>query len=179
MDWRDIAGTVAKVAPVLGSVLGGPAGAIAGAAGTLISSCLGVEPSPEAVSSAIQDPETLLKLREIEAQERGRLLDWQAAQLKAENENTKDARATMSDAIRAGSAVGMFPALLSLLITGGFFGSLCLVVTFTVPAGMREPVLVLLGALSREFGTVCNFWLGSSLGSARKDAAPAFRQGGR
>lgn len=55
MDWKDIAGTLAKAgAPAIGSILGGPAGGlIGGLIGNTIASALGVEATPEAVSNAV------------------------------------------------------------------------------------------------------------------------------
>lgn len=55
MDWRDLAGTLAKTgAPIIGSALGGPlGGTIGGIVGNIIASSLGVEATPEAVNTAI------------------------------------------------------------------------------------------------------------------------------
>ena len=65
MDWSKIKNIVAKAAPMLGTVLGGPLG---GAAGSLIAAGLGVEDSPEAVMQALsQDPAALAKVKEIES----------------------------------------------------------------------------------------------------------------
>ena len=65
MDWSKIKSVVAKAAPMLGTVLGGPLG---GAAGSLIAAGLGVEDSPEAVMQALsQDPAALAKVKEIES----------------------------------------------------------------------------------------------------------------
>jgi len=63
-DWKDIAGTVGRAAPLLGSLLGGPAG---GAVGALISSALGTPAGDaQAAAAALADPASALKLREIE-----------------------------------------------------------------------------------------------------------------
>ena len=68
MDWKEIAGTVAKSAPILGALLSAtPAGAVISAAGALIGSVLGVEATPDAIGAQIAaNPEALVKLREIE-----------------------------------------------------------------------------------------------------------------
>ena len=64
--WDSIKDTVGSVAPIAGSLLGGPAG---GAVGSLIASALGVDNTPDAVAAAIKaDPDAAIKLRQIEAQ---------------------------------------------------------------------------------------------------------------
>lgn len=64
-------------------------------------------------------------------------------------------------------------SIFSLLVVAGFFGALWLLFSTSTdfPVGVREVLLVLIGALSREFGNVGSFWLGTSLSSAKKDAA--------
>lgn len=63
MKWSDIGRIVAKSAPLVGGLLGGPAGA---AAGQLVASALGTEPTPAAVNAALADPESAIKLRALE-----------------------------------------------------------------------------------------------------------------
>ena len=68
MDWKDIASDVAKVAPILGTVLGGPAG-VALKIGSLVANALGVT-GPAEVQQALQtNPDAAVKLREIEKDE--------------------------------------------------------------------------------------------------------------
>ena len=49
MEWKDLAADVAKAAPILGGLLGGPAGA---AVGGLIASALGTSNDPAQISEA-------------------------------------------------------------------------------------------------------------------------------
>jgi hypothetical protein len=68
MEWRDVAEMAAKAAPVVGSLLGGPAG---GAVGALVATALGVDSTPPAVAAAIAtNPDAAIKLRELERDER-------------------------------------------------------------------------------------------------------------
>lgn len=55
MDWKDIAGPLIKAgAPAIGTLLGGPlGGTLGGLLGNTVASALGVDATPEAVSSAI------------------------------------------------------------------------------------------------------------------------------
>ena len=71
MDWKDLAGVVSKAAPVLGGVLGGPAGV---AVGGLVATALGTDASPDSVSAAIlRDPQAAIKLKELETNSRVQL----------------------------------------------------------------------------------------------------------
>lgn len=64
MDWSDVGDIVAEAAPLIGGILGGPAGA---AVGSMVASAFGAEPNPDAVAAAVQgDPEAALKLRRLE-----------------------------------------------------------------------------------------------------------------
>ena len=64
MDWSDIKDAVGSTAPLLGTLLGGPAG---GAVGALIASALGVGNTPSEVTAALTtDPDIAVKLKQIE-----------------------------------------------------------------------------------------------------------------
>ena len=85
--WESIKDTVASIAPMAGTLLGGPAG---GAVGGLIASALGVKNDPDEVARAIQsDPQAALKLRQVEMQlEQTRLeVRGQAVQAEAKGES--------------------------------------------------------------------------------------------
>lgn len=66
MDWKDIAGDIAKFAPVLGGMVGGPVGIGVTAASAVIAHALGVAPTPDAVAIALQNPDAAVKLAQIE-----------------------------------------------------------------------------------------------------------------
>ena len=64
--WDSIKDTVGSVAPIAGSLIGGPAGP---AIGSMIAAALGVSNTPDAVAAAIKsDPQAAIKIRQIEAQ---------------------------------------------------------------------------------------------------------------
>lgn len=62
--WESIKELVSGVAPTVGTLIGGPAGA---AVGTLVAKVLGVEDRPEAIEEALKNnPDALVKIRELE-----------------------------------------------------------------------------------------------------------------
>jgi Holin of 3TMs, for gene-transfer release len=97
MDWKDLKGLVGKAAPLLGSLLGGPAG---GAAGALISSVLGVDNQPDEVHKALTaDPSLLLKLRESEIQQQTQL---QQMMVESEIKRLSEVNSTMRAELASG-----------------------------------------------------------------------------
>lgn len=62
--WDEIKELIGNSAPILGTLLGGPAG---GAVGGLIAKALGTSNDPEAISEAIKNnPDAFVKLKELE-----------------------------------------------------------------------------------------------------------------
>ena len=67
-DWTKVGQRLADIAPMLGTVVGGPAGT---AIGSVIAATLGTANNPEAVLAEIKgNPEAALKLKELEHAER-------------------------------------------------------------------------------------------------------------
>ena len=170
ISWSDVGKTVAAAAPALATALGGPVGAVAGAAGALLASALGSETAtPEAVSAAIAArPEALVRVRELEAEEKARLLEWQSTQLCAELENLKSAREREIELAKTGHGASWATSVVSLVITVGFFVMLTIVIVGGHDA-LGEAGVLLLGSLASSFGAVTQYYLGSSLGSAQKE----------
>lgn len=167
LDWRSIVGTVA---PTLATALGGP---LAGVAVKAIAAGLGK--SPEAKADAVEqavleaDPATLLKLKEIEVQFEK---DLQAAGIRLEEiaaEDRANARA------REMGLKDHTPAILSFVITIGFFGTLGWMLVNGKPATGGDALLVMLGALGGAWGAIVSYYFGSSAGSKIKTEALARR----
>jgi Holin of 3TMs, for gene-transfer release len=79
MNWKDIAGVVGNVAPILGTLVGGPAG---GAVGAMIASGLGCGNTPDDVKTALAtNPDAAVKLAQIE---KDRQVDLQQLVVQAE-----------------------------------------------------------------------------------------------
>lgn len=164
MDWKDIGSIVAKAAPILGTALGGPVGLVAGAAGSLVASFLGCEESPEAVGQVLKEnPEALLKLKELEDKERERLFQWKQTQLAAELADRDSARDRDAEItrIKGNNTRADVLAYLSILALIGV-----LIATFMFsPAGpARDLLMILVGNLTAIVKDVYGFEFGSSRG---------------
>lgn len=71
MDWSSIGRIIGNAAPLVGSLLGGPAG---GAVGALVACALGADNDPASVERALSaDPAALARVRELELTQRTEL----------------------------------------------------------------------------------------------------------
>ncbi|MBN8123174.1 3TM-type holin [Vibrio vulnificus] len=81
--WDKVKSLIGGAAPLVGSLVGGPAGASVGA---LIAETLGVENSAEAIEAElVRNPDALVKIKQMESEERVRLreLSYQQAELES------------------------------------------------------------------------------------------------
>lgn len=86
LTWADVGNAVAGIAPILGTALGGPAGAVVG---SMLASALGTSNDPMSVNSAIAaDPANAAKILQLQAQHEENLrkmnLDYQTALVTAQ-----------------------------------------------------------------------------------------------
>lgn len=170
MTWDDIKPWVAKVAPMLGTALGGPLG---GAAGALIGNALGVkDASPQSIQDAIKTgtlgPEQIvaLKLAEQEFQLKCEAMGYESVE-KLEELAYKDRDSARNREIQVRD---LTPMILSFVFTGGFFFILGWMLKYGLKKDGGEALLILLGALGAGVQQVLAYYFGSSAGSARKDA---------
>lgn len=71
MNWSDIGSIVGRAAPIVGTLLGGPAGA---AVGALVASALNVSNDPDSVNAALAaNPEALARVQELQINARVQL----------------------------------------------------------------------------------------------------------
>lgn len=163
MDWKAI---VSTVAPWIGTALGGPLGgmAVEAAANALGLSQKTTDAVKQAISGAT--PEQMLALKQADQQ-----FSLQMQKLGYDNveklaqlavDNTKDARAMQ---VQTRSFV---PAILSILITVGFFGILIGMLAGKLTSTDNQALLIMLGALGAAWGAVVNYYFGSSADSGRK-----------
>jgi len=168
-------GIALQFAPTLAQWIGGDkAGRVAGQVADVAKNLIGTD-DPDTLSKAIAaDPNLALqfKLRLADIEDAERQRDHQA--FIAGLQDTQNARQQTVDLAKAGSAIAWGPVVVSVIITLGYF--IILYVLFNrdglkVSDNLKDVMLFLLGALQIGFGQVCNYWLGSSAGSAKKDEA--------
>lgn len=166
MKWADIADVIGTAAPVVGTLIGGPAG---GAIGGLVASILGVDAEPEAVRQALKDPEAFVKIRELEL---AHARELQALAIKAEADRLRDIQSARARDVQVRQINGgrnIRADILAVTAIAGLVG-LCAALLFVdIPDGPARDVLLLLGGglltLTKE---VFSYEFGSSRGSAIK-----------
>ena len=161
--WKNI---VRKIAPTLGTALGGP---MAGTAVKFIADkVLG---KPEASESEVAEfmlgasPDQLAELRRIDADFKVRMKEIGVDVFKLEVEDRKSARGLFS--------INIWPQIiLSAIFIVGYFFILGMMLTggIKVEESMRPIFMTILGVLTASVPSIMQFWFGSSLGSKEKTA---------
>lgn len=159
-DWK---ATLKKLAPTAATLLAGP---FAGMAVKAIGDALSIdEPTQEKIAQAFQSQQLSGdQLVAVKLAEQNLALKLEELGVKRDEldvENTKSAR-DMQIATRS-----PVPGALAFLITGGFFGILAWMLS-DPSIKPNEALLVMLGALGTAWGSVVNYFFGSSAGSRAK-----------
>lgn len=178
--WDNIKELIGTSAPVIGTLLGGPAG---GAVGGLISKVLGVDNTPEAIELALtNNPDALLKIKELEtskelailqAELENKRIDVASVIDNRKLDNEKDqmflsdkqsARSRQVDSEKATGKVDVALYAIAGVIVVAFFVSILALIFITLDkqSGTYELLLMLFGALTTKFGTVVDYFFGAS-----------------
>lgn len=162
MNWQDILKTVA---PTVASALLGPMGGIAVAA---IGSAIGIDaPTQDKIAKAFTagqlTPEALekIKLLELDYQNQEKERGFKYAELAF-----KDVGSARQMQIATHSKM---PAVLTVMVTVGFFGILSLLFFHPELKG-NEIMMVMVGQLSAVWAGCVTFYTGTTYGSASKNA---------
>ena len=157
MEW------LKKLAPLLGAALGGPLG---GAAAAFLADRLGVDSKTvsavtDVLNSGKMTPEQIsaIRLAEIEFQ---KFLESNKIKLEEIEAADRGSARTMQTATKSA-----MPAVLTLLITFGFFGVLGWMLYDTTVVD-NPPLLIMLGSLGTAWTGACAFWFGTTSGSKAK-----------
>ena len=158
--WKQILG---MVAPVAGSLLGGPLGGIAGKA-IAVGLGLAEDASDAAIEKAVlaADPSQLAVLRQIDADLQR---DLEQAEIDYKSLDVKDRASARAMAIKIGAHAQY---VLAAVVVVGFFSVLGAMIFLEIPESSQQPINILLGALTGMMLQVGNFFFGSSAGSKRK-----------
>jgi hypothetical protein len=165
MDLLNVAkGILGAVAPTVATALGGP---LAGVAVRQIGSALGLSDNAtqDEVMSAVAnaDPETLSKIKQVEADFKVKMkeLDVSLAKLEVEDKNSARNREVQTK--------DKTPRVLAYLIVALYIGVQVYLITGNIiPAEMREMVMRALGTLDAILGGIFAYYFGSSVGSKEK-----------
>lgn len=167
MNWDAVKSVVGKSAPLIGTLLGGPAG---GAVATMVAGALGVEDTPDAISSALSsDPSAMLKIKELEFTHKVDLERLALEDTRARLADTQNARHIEIERLKAGQS-NRFQYILAALVVIAFFAVIGMLFFKAIPEGAQNVAYMLLGTLAAEFGSVMRYFFGSSKGSADKTA---------
>lgn len=159
MEWKDIASVVGKAAPIVGTLLGGPAGA---AVGGLISAALGTANTPDAVSAELAgNPDAIVKVQELQINAK-----IQLQQLAVTAEQNRLADVQNARARQTSNPKDYTPQFLAGGVTLGFFGALAAVMVAPLSNSVHDLLLVMIGALQSAWIAVISYYFGSSKDSA-------------
>jgi hypothetical protein len=171
MDWKSLAGEVAKIGlPLLGAVLPIPGGA---AIGTALASHIGAKSSaPEDILAALtSSAEAVQKAREFEATHQERMLELtqkqELALVQADVDDRKSARQREVD------TKDETPKILAAVVVVAWVFIQWHLINNSVPHDMREIIMRVLGTLDAALVMVLNYYFGSSASSKQKDATLA------
>ncbi|MFZ4538575.1 hypothetical protein [Propionivibrio sp.] len=163
MDWKSI---VSTVAPWIGTALGGPFGGMAVSA---VANAFGLsDKTEEAIKTALSGatPEQMLALKKAD---QDFSLQMQALGFKQITDLEAIAAGDRKDARdMAKTTRSPIPALLSVLVTAGYFSILIGMMIGILKVSDSQALLLMLGSLGTAWGMVMAFWFGTTNEGGRK-----------
>ena len=166
-DWKNMLG---NIAPMLGTAVGGPFGAMAGQ--LLGNALLGDENATEAQiqqAMATASPETIAKIKTAELQFKATMKELDIKEQDLYLKDTQDARAMATK-------TGLVPQMvLSSLFIFGYF--VLVIILFSgqikIDDSIRDMSNILIGVMTANIPSIMQFWFGSSHGSKTKGTGVA------
>ena len=180
MDWKDIGRSlISQGAPLIGGLLCGPAGAVAG---KMVSGLFDVDPeNPEEVMNVIQgDPEAITKIRGFEQEHKTKLQELQIEETKAFLADIYSARRRETAIVAATDEKDRNLYQLAYIVVGAFFALTALLVVghmgifdkageLSKKLGESPLIMMIVGGLISGFTQVLSYFFGSSKGSSDKN----------
>lgn len=173
-NWKTIANLLVQNGlPLLGGAVGAAPGA---ALGGLIAKVIGGHPDkPQAflktVETALSNPEAVKQLKELEYRHEIRLEEIVLEKARLDQRDRQSARDREVEITKATGSRDKGLYNLAAVVVVGFLGSILALALVDEPFTNNEAALLLIGALATGFGTVLNYFFGSSDGSKKKTAA--------
>ena len=175
LEWKDIGAAVGRIAPILGTALGGPAG---GAIGALVSTALGVGNSADEVEKALTvDPNAAIKLKQLQVENDAMLKKHIEAMATIELEyersrvdERKSAHLREAELAKAGKDNTIQPAL-AIIAVGAFFAMVWYMLSYGLLEMSKEASFIIgnvIGIASAIAKDVYGYYFGSSKGSKDK-----------
>lgn len=132
---------------------------------------LGVD-DPAAIEAALaRDPAKALEFKRLVLEAEGQARQQALDELTARLHDVQSARSQTVELAKSGSSLAWGAAIISIMITVGFFVMLYLVIRREIPDSSMTLANIMLGSLGTSFTAVVSYWVGSSAGSAAKDGA--------
>lgn len=179
MNWSDVGKFIGGAAPVVGTLLGGPAGA---AVGALVSQALGTTNDPDAVNAALaNNPDAMVKIQELQTNAKVQLqqlavslettrIQAEGAQYAAEAADRNSARtlaaAQPNDLIRPTVTLVILAG--TLLIIGAIFMGWNKELLTDPTASLTVGTVI--GLWFGELKQVMGFWFGMTKESQKQNA---------
>lgn len=163
MDFSKLKDVLVGAAPTLATALGGPA---AGLVVSMLSKAFGLSSAdPDQLAKQIAlDPESSLKLAQLEADHAKAMREMDMNFYKLQLEDIASARLRETEVVKVRGKSDLIMQVLSGLITVGFFLTMTLFMSDVVNISQTEQNVfsLLIGMLVSKFGTVIDYYFGSS-----------------
>lgn len=150
--------------------IGGPLGSMAA---SVVGAVLGVkvDNNEDAITAAIaeaqvKDPDALIKLQQAERDFQVQMEKLGLDSLAKLEQIAADDRA--SARAREIAVKDWTPSVLAAVLSLGFFGMLTVLIFYGVDEIVKDIILMMLGVLASKWGSMIDYFFGSSAGSAKK-----------
>ena len=179
MKWSDIGNMVGKAAPLVGTLLGGPAGA---AVGSLVAAALNVNSDPESVNAElVGNPDALVRIQELQVNAKIQFqqlaVSLETTRIQAEGAQYV-AEAADRDSARKLAAAQPNDLIRPWLTVVVLLGSLCIVAAILLGFAtdvLKDPVAAMtagtvIGVWLAMTKDVMGFWFGMTKESQKQNA---------
>jgi uncharacterized membrane protein len=161
MNWSDIGKEISKYAPLVGGALGGAAGA---GIGTLISSVLGCDDDPKAISNALSDPANIEKIVSLQ---KSHEVELQKAMIAASVEHAKIDQADRQDARHIYKS-SMMPPIITVILFVLFALMTYAMFVVPIPPSNKQAADMIFGAVITWCGITIHGYFGGDPRSTKK-----------